>query len=200
MASTLQPPPARPGGGPEAPAPARTGSATVAWPNAAPGGRALSGTPRGPARKGEDGRITAALRRTAAGAPPSTAAGYADPARARPPGCSLLDGATSTGDAAREVREELRARREGTEHAVAAKILAVTGLLPPRAREGADGPAGSSAAVIRGTSAQPRDGADRATLERAAELALRTWPFEANEGPRAGGEPGRGTAGRSAGA
>ncbi|GAA2116898.1 hypothetical protein GCM10009759_62800 [Kitasatospora saccharophila] len=112
----------------------------------------------------------------------------------------MLDGATNASDAAREVREELRARREGTEHAVAAEIAAVAGLLPPRAREEADGPAASSAAVVRGTSAQARDGADRATLERVAELARRAWPSESNEGPRAGGAPGRGTAGRSAGA
>ncbi|QKW23441.1 TetR/AcrR family transcriptional regulator [Kitasatospora sp. NA04385] len=107
------------------------------------------------------------------------ATGYTDPAH--PPGCFVVDGATNTSDASQEVREELCARRESTKRAVAAKIVAdvEAGLLPPRAREEADGLAAFYASVIQGMSTQARDGADRATLERIAELAMRAWPSDA---------------------
>ena len=127
------------------------------------------------------------------------ASGYADPAH--PPGCFVVDGATNTSDASREVREELRARREGTKHAIAAKIVADVdaGLLPSPVREEADGLAAFYASVIQGMSTQARDGADRATLERIASLAMRAWPSGGEDGGKGGAGHGSG-AGRGAGA
>ncbi|WAL75908.1 TetR/AcrR family transcriptional regulator [Kitasatospora sp. YST-16] len=109
------------------------------------------------------------------------AAGYAEPGH--PPGCFVVDGATNTTDAAQDVREELRALREGVKQALAARITAdaAAGLLPPVTRDEADGLAAFYASVIQGMSTQARDGADRATLERIAALAMRAWPSAAAE-------------------
>ncbi|MFF4341835.1 TetR/AcrR family transcriptional regulator [Kitasatospora sp. NPDC001540] len=114
------------------------------------------------------------------------AAEYAAPGH--PPGCLVVDAATNTTDAARDVREELRAVREGNKKAIAAKITAdaAAGLLPPGVAEEADALAGFYASVIQGMSTQARDGADRAALERIAEIALRAWPAGTGEDASAG--------------
>ncbi|MFC8722559.1 TetR/AcrR family transcriptional regulator, partial [Kitasatospora sp. NPDC057198] len=78
----------------------------------------------------------------------------------------MVDGATDTGHASREVREELRARREGTERAIAAETVADVdaGLLPPRPGPGGGGRlADSHASVVRGMPTRAREGAARAT-------------------------------------
>jgi AcrR family transcriptional regulator len=93
-----------------------------------------------------------------------------------PPGCLVIDGATNTTDASRDVAEELRGYREGTKQALADKIAAdvAAGLLPPDTD--AKALAAFYAAVIQGMSTQARDGATEADLQRIADVALTAWP------------------------
>ena len=102
------------------------------------------------------------------------AAEYA--AAGHPPGCLVIDGATNTTEASRDVAEELRGYREATKKALAEKIAADVraGLLPA----GTDATALATfyAAVIQGMSTQARDGADEAALQRVADVALLAWP------------------------
>ena len=102
------------------------------------------------------------------------AAEYADPSH--PPGCLVVDGATNTAEASEDVKQELRAFREGTKQAIAVRIAAdvEAGLLPPET----DAPALAMfyAAVIQGMSTQARDGATPEELRRMADVALAAWP------------------------
>ncbi|NUR58426.1 MAG: TetR/AcrR family transcriptional regulator [Catenulispora sp.] len=93
-----------------------------------------------------------------------------------PPGCLVIDGATNTTDASREVAEELRGYREGTKKAFAEKIAADVraGLLPGDTDAAAL--AAFYAAVVQGMSTQARDGASEAELQRLADVALMAWP------------------------
>lgn len=93
-----------------------------------------------------------------------------------PPGCLVIDGATNTTDASRDVAEELRGYREGTKKAFADKIAADVraGLLPGDTDAAAL--AAFYAAVIQGMSTQARDGASEAELQRLADVALMAWP------------------------
>jgi AcrR family transcriptional regulator len=93
-----------------------------------------------------------------------------------PPGCLVIDGATNTTDASRDVAEELRGYREGTKKAFAEKIAAdvEAGLLP--ADTDAVALATFYAAVVQGMSTQARDGASEAELQRLADVALTAWP------------------------
>jgi AcrR family transcriptional regulator len=105
-----------------------------------------------------------------------------------PAGCLLVNGAATCGPGAEEAEAELRAVREGTKAAIAAKIEADVraGRLP--AGTDARALAGYAATVAQGMCTQARDGAGRAELERVAELALAAWPPENPDaaGPAAG--------------
>ncbi len=102
------------------------------------------------------------------------AAGYTDPGH--PPGCLVVNGATNCTPAAADVKDELRALREGTKLALQQKIAADTeaGLLP----EGADAAALATfyAAVVQGMCSQACDGVGREVLDRVADTALAAWP------------------------
>ncbi|GAA1975681.1 TetR/AcrR family transcriptional regulator [Catenulispora subtropica] len=102
------------------------------------------------------------------------AAEYAGPGH--PPGCLVVDGATNTAEASDDVKQELRAFREGIKQAIAARIAAdvEAGLLPPDI----DAPALAMfyAAVVQGMSTQARDGATPDELRRMADVALTAWP------------------------
>jgi AcrR family transcriptional regulator len=93
-----------------------------------------------------------------------------------PPGCLVIDGATNTTDASRDVAEELRTYREGTKQAMADRIAAdvAAGTLPPATDSQAL--ATFYAAVIQGMSTQARDGASEQDLQRVADVALAAWP------------------------
>lgn len=98
-----------------------------------------------------------------------TEAGY-------PPGCLVIDGATNTTEATRDVKAQLREYREGTKKAIARKIAAdvEASLLPPETDPAAL--AMFYSAVLQGMSTQARDGASRAELLRTVEVALTAWP------------------------
>jgi len=109
---------------------------------------------------------------------------YTDPAH--PPGCLVIHGAVNTTVASEDVKQELRAYREGTKRAIINKIAddITKGLLPPRTDAEALGT--FYAAVIQGMSTQAVDGATREELERLTDVALNAWP------PAQGGyDPGR---------
>lgn len=94
----------------------------------------------------------------------------------RPSGCLCVLGAVNCGPGSAEVETDLRRRRAANEAAIRDRILA--GL------DAGDVPLGTDAAalakfyagVFGGMSLQARDGASRAELERAAELAMAAWP------------------------
>jgi AcrR family transcriptional regulator len=100
-----------------------------------------------------------------------------------PAGCLLVNGAATCGPGAEEAEAELRAVREGTKAALAAKVEADVraGRLP--AGTDARALAGYAASVAQGMCVQARDGAGRAELERVAELALAAWPAETPDAP-----------------
>ncbi len=108
---------------------------------------------------------------------------YAD--SSHPPGCLVINGATNCTPAAEDVKLELRAIREGTKHALEAKINddIVAGRLP----DGTDAAALATyyAAVVQGMSIQACDGVGREDLEQVAETALRAWPTNSPRGARA---------------
>ncbi|MFE1342391.1 TetR/AcrR family transcriptional regulator [Streptomyces sp. NPDC058733] len=118
--------------------------------------------------QGPDARtaVAAMLRRLAAD--------YTDPSH--PPGCLIITGAANCAPGSAEVKEGLRAMREETKAAIAARVRADidAGLLAPEVD--ADGLASYCAAVIQGMNQQACDGADRRTLEHIAELAMAAWP------------------------
>ena len=97
------------------------------------------------------------------------AAEYA--AAGHPPGCLVVDGATNTTEASRDVAEELRGFREGTKKAIADKIAADkrAGLLPPDT----DAPALATfyaAMVTAGRRPSPRGTAPRGKMGQAGGM------------------------------
>jgi AcrR family transcriptional regulator len=93
-----------------------------------------------------------------------------------PRGCLVVQGALACGDASEPVRQELSARR--------AARLADLAVRLERAVEEGDLPATANAidlarylfTVVQGMAVQAASGADRACLQRVAEIALRAWP------------------------
>lgn len=93
-----------------------------------------------------------------------------------PPGCLMVQGALSCGEAADPIRQELASRR-------AAGMAAIRQRLE-RARADGDLPAHADpadlarylATVIHGMAVQAAGGASRDELLRVAETALRAWP------------------------
>ncbi len=93
-----------------------------------------------------------------------------------PRGCLMVSAALACGEEAETIRQELAARRAGTEMLVRQRL--------ERARAEGDLPAGASPAdlaryvvtVLHGMSVQAAGGATRAELQRVAETALRVWP------------------------
>jgi AcrR family transcriptional regulator len=132
-----------------------------------------------PPPEGTDARsgIAAMLRRLAAD--------YTDPSH--PPGCLIITGATNCAPGSQDVKAKLRAMREETKAAIAARLRADVdaGRLP--ADTDADGLATFYAAVIQGMNQQACDGAGRNVLERVADIAMTAWP----EAPRLRTEPER---------
>ena len=93
-----------------------------------------------------------------------------------PPGCLLVQGALSCGDAADPMRRELTLRRAAGEAAIRQRF--------ERAQADGDLPADADpanlaryvATVIYGMAVQAAGGASREDLRRIAEVALRAWP------------------------
>jgi hypothetical protein len=93
-----------------------------------------------------------------------------------PPGCLLVQGALSCGDAADPMRQELSARRAAGEAVMRQRF--------ERAQADGDPPADTDpadlaryvATVIYGMAVQAAGGASREELRRLAEVALRAWP------------------------
>ncbi|MBR7836282.1 TetR/AcrR family transcriptional regulator, partial [Actinospica durhamensis] len=110
----------------------------------------------------------------------AAAAEYTNPAH--PPGCLVISGAMNVAEADADVKEELRGYREAAKRAIAAKIATdvEAGLLPPDTDSDALG--SFYAAVIQGMNTQAADGADRAELERIADVAMLAWPAGTGEG------------------
>ncbi|WP_078970357.1 TetR/AcrR family transcriptional regulator [Streptomyces natalensis] len=106
----------------------------------------------------------------------------------RPRGCLVISAALNTAPASAEVAESLREMRlanvRDIQRAIAADVA--SGALP--ATTDAAALAHYVGAVMQGMSQQARDGADRATLEAIAELAMRAWPRTAGEKRTGGGE------------
>ena len=98
-----------------------------------------------------------------------------------PPGCLVVQGALSCGDAAEPIRQELVARRKAGEAAIRQRF--------ERAISDGDLPADANAAdlarfiatVTVGMAVQAAGGASRDELQRVARIALRSWP-EARRG------------------
>ncbi|HEY1179750.1 MAG TPA: TetR/AcrR family transcriptional regulator [Phytomonospora sp.] len=95
---------------------------------------------------------------------------YTDPSH--PPGCLVISAAVNVAD--RDVRDSLRAAREASKAAIAARIAADAEDLA----EGTDPGelAAFYAAVVQGMSTQACDGASRAELRAIAASAMRAWP------------------------
>lgn len=93
-----------------------------------------------------------------------------------PRGCLMVSAALAGGDGAEVIRQELAARRAGTETLIRQRLK--------RARDEGDLPAGTDPAdlaryvvtVLHGMSVQAAGGATREELRRVAETALRVWP------------------------
>lgn len=102
-----------------------------------------------------------------------------------PAGCLLVHGALVTGDGASEVKADVRTRRQAGEVMLTERF--------ERARLSGDLPAGVDPkdaaryvlALTEGVAVQAAYGADRADLERLAELALARLPWE-HTGPGTG--------------
>ncbi|MFH8406577.1 TetR/AcrR family transcriptional regulator [Streptomyces sp. NPDC018019] len=99
-----------------------------------------------------------------------------------PRGCMVISAATNCTAQSEDVMRSLQERRaqnvETVEERVRSDIAA--GELP--AGTDAHALATYSAAVLQGMSQQARDGADRTTLERVAELAMAAWPTGRSDG------------------
>ncbi|ARF57346.1 TetR/AcrR family transcriptional regulator [Streptomyces gilvosporeus] len=104
----------------------------------------------------------------------------------RPRGCLVISAALNTAPASAEVAESLREMRLANVHDIQRAITAdvASGELPTTTDAAAL--AHYVVAVMQGMSQQARDGADRATLEVIAELAMRAWPRTGGEGATAG--------------
>ncbi len=93
-----------------------------------------------------------------------------------PRGCLMVSAALACGEGAEVIRQELAARRAGTETLVRRRL--------ERARDEGDLPAGADpadlarfvATVLHGMSVQAAGGATREELQRVVETALRVWP------------------------
>jgi AcrR family transcriptional regulator len=93
----------------------------------------------------------------------------------RPRGCLAVQGALACGDEAKDVQQDLAARRAATEAALRRRFQ--------RAAAERDLPAGANPAdlakylttVLHGLAVQAAGGAARAELRRVAEVALRAW-------------------------
>ena len=93
-----------------------------------------------------------------------------------PPGCLMVQGALSCGEAADPIRHELVSRRAAGQAAIRQRFKRAI-------REG-DLPAGTNSAdlarfvatVIHGMAVQAAGGASRDELRRVAQTALRAWP------------------------
>ncbi|MFE7315272.1 TetR/AcrR family transcriptional regulator [Streptomyces sp. NPDC057555] len=94
----------------------------------------------------------------------------------RPRGCMVISAALNTAPASAEVAASLREKRQSNTQEVERAIRAdvATGELPAGTDAGAL--AAYVSAVIAGMSQSARDGADRATLETVAALAMCAWP------------------------
>ncbi|UNO40005.1 TetR/AcrR family transcriptional regulator [Streptomyces sp. MST-110588] len=93
-----------------------------------------------------------------------------------PRGCMVISAATNCTAQSEEVMHGLRERRQHNVELLARRIGAdiERGELP--AGTDARALAVYSATVLQGMSQQARDGADRATLEKVADLAMAAWP------------------------
>jgi AcrR family transcriptional regulator len=93
-----------------------------------------------------------------------------------PPGCLVVQGALSCGDAAEPIRQELVSRRKAGEEAIRQRF--------ERAISDGDLPADANAADLArfiatvnvGMAVQAAGGASRDELQRVARIALRSWP------------------------
>ncbi|MFC5146331.1 TetR/AcrR family transcriptional regulator [Streptomyces aureoversilis] len=111
-----------------------------------------------------------------------------------PRGCMIISAATNCTEQSAEVVAALQERRNKGVAFIESRIAAdvAAGVLP--ADTDAHHLAVYTGAVLQGMSQQARDGADRATLEAVADVAMRAWPRE-----RAGETgPGGVTSGRGA--
>ncbi|WP_328966832.1 TetR/AcrR family transcriptional regulator [Streptomyces sp. NBC_00239] len=122
--------------------------------------------------QGGDARsaIAAMLRRLAAD--------YTDPSH--PPGCFIITGATNCGPGSQEVKAMLRAMREESKAAIAARIRADIDAERLPADTDADGLAAFYAVVVQGMNQQAWDGTGRETLDRVADAAMAAWPEPAH--------------------
>jgi AcrR family transcriptional regulator len=104
----------------------------------------------------------------------------------RPHGCLLISGATNCSPESADIAAHLRELRVAGALALEEKIAAAVraGELP--AHTDARALAGFYGAVIKGMSAQARDGAAKGDLEKIAEAAMQAWP-QAGEARRARG-------------
>ncbi|UQA93185.1 TetR/AcrR family transcriptional regulator [Streptomyces halobius] len=107
------------------------------------------------------------------------AAEYTHPGR--PHGCLIISAALNTSPASAEVAASLREMRLSNIREIERSIRAdiASGELP--AETDASALAHYVGAVIQGMSQQSRDGADRATLETIAALAMEAWPTTEKE-------------------
>jgi AcrR family transcriptional regulator len=99
----------------------------------------------------------------------------------RPQGCLLVQGALSCSSEAEPIRQELIARRTGTETALRDRFAAARaeGDLPPDADPAAL--ARFLTTVGQGMAVQAVSGATPDTLRQVAEIALHAWPNPASE-------------------
>ncbi|MFF3269830.1 TetR/AcrR family transcriptional regulator [Streptomyces chrestomyceticus] len=104
-----------------------------------------------------------------------------------PRGCMIITAATNCTVQSEEVVRSLQERRAQTVELLEGRIRddIRSGELP----DGTDahGLATYGATVLQGMSQQARDGADRTTLERVAELAMAAWPAGRSDGGGEGG-------------
>ncbi|MGK5734022.1 TetR/AcrR family transcriptional regulator [Streptomyces sp. URMC 124] len=95
-----------------------------------------------------------------------------------PRGCMIISAATNCTEQSAEVVEALQKRRNKGIAFIESRIVTdvAAGVLP--ADTDAHALAVYTGAVLQGMSQQARDGADRATLEAVADVAMRAWPPE----------------------
>lgn len=93
-----------------------------------------------------------------------------------PPGCLLVNGALSCGDAAEVARRELLSRRAAGEAAIRRRLerAQAEGDLPAKADSAAL--ARYVAALVYGMAVLASGGATREDLQRVAEIGLQAWP------------------------
>ncbi len=93
-----------------------------------------------------------------------------------PRGCMVITAATNCTTQSEDVMRSLQGRRAENVETIEGRIRSdvAAGELPADAD--AHALAVYCAAVLQGMSQQARDGADRTTLERVAELAMTAWP------------------------